>query len=108
MQGLERPLMSRDAVAFRWRMELAQYVKELRVNAGLTQSELCELLGLDNPQFISGIERGKVSIPPERVGDFAKALGVPREEFAQNILRWTNPWMYAELFGADSRLKSEL
>lgn len=38
----------------------------------------------------------------------ADVLRVGRVEFAQIMLRYQHPWLYAELFGADAELVTEL
>lgn len=108
MPAMTKALMGREEAALRWRLALADYVREARVNAGLTQTELSEALDLTSKQFVSGIETGRTSIPPERIGAFADVLGINRKEFAKTVLRYSNPWLFAELFGADKKLKEEI
>lgn len=45
--------------------ELGKLLKEARLNAGYTQSEVANIIGLTSPQFISNIERGTCVIPVE-------------------------------------------
>lgn len=108
MPAMTKALMGREEAALRWRLDLAEYVREARVNVGLTQTELADALELTSKQFVSGIETGRTSIPPERVEASADALGLDRKEFASVVLRYSNPWLYAALFGADKNLKAEL
>ncbi len=44
-------------------VNLADFLKEARTNAGLTQGKVAEILGYTTPQFISNWERG-MSFPP--------------------------------------------
>ena len=59
--------MGREAIKMSWRYALAEYIRSLRTDAGLTQEELCLLTGLDNKQTISAIETGRTSVPDERL-----------------------------------------
>jgi transcriptional regulator with XRE-family HTH domain len=45
------------------RKKLGTYLKDVRENASLTQSEVSRKLGYTSPQFISNIERG-ISVAP--------------------------------------------
>lgn len=87
---------------------MGEIVADLREQAGLTGAELAEAVGIGSKQALSNIERGDNGIPPERVADFAKALNVDPKEFAKTTLRYSDPWRYALIFGADEVLKAEL
>lgn len=91
-----------------WREALGAYVRELRLARGLSGTELAHAVGLTNRQSISYIENGEQSVPPERIGAFANALKIPTADFARVVLRYSNPWLYAHLFGADEALQWEL
>ena len=43
--------------------ELGRRIRQARDDAGLTQSQLAELLGLKHPQSISRYERGETEVP---------------------------------------------
>ena len=94
MPALSKPLMGREALKMSWRYALAEYIRNLRTDAGLTQEELCLLTGLDNKQTISAIETGRTSVPDERLEVFAEALNVPVAEFVKQVLRYQNPWAF--------------
>jgi transcriptional regulator with XRE-family HTH domain len=108
MPALTKALLGREEVALRWRLALAEYIRDARVAAGLTQSDLADHLDLNSKQFVSGIETGRTSVPPERLEAFAEALSIDKVEFAKVVLRYSNPWMFAALFGADKQLRAEL
>lgn len=108
MPAMTNPLLGREEVALRWRLALADSIRTARVDAGLTQSDLADRLDLNSKQFVSGIETGRTSVPPERLEAFADALGIDRVEFGRNVLRYSNPWMFAVLFGADRKLREEI
>ena len=108
MPAMTKSLMGRGEVVLKWHLALADYIRDARLSAGLTQAELADKIGATSKQFVSGIETGRTSVPPERLGEFADALGIDRAEFTKTVLRYSNPWMYAELFGADRQLKAEI
>jgi transcriptional regulator with XRE-family HTH domain len=84
----------------RLRTEAGLYLKRLRTEAGLTQVELAQATGMNYYTMISQIEMGRGFIPADRWLDFAKALGVEPEAFAKDMLRFTNPWAWAMIFGS--------
>jgi transcriptional regulator with XRE-family HTH domain len=47
-------------------------MRAARLKHGMTQGEVCKLLGLDNPQYLSNIERGLCSPSIETVNVFVK------------------------------------
>lgn len=91
VQSLTRPLMSREEAALRWRLALAKFIREHRVAVGMTQGELGDTVGLGSKQFVSGIETGRLSIPPERLEAMANAPQIGTREFAKVYLRYGNP-----------------
>jgi transcriptional regulator with XRE-family HTH domain len=108
MPKLTQPLMAREGAALRWRIDLGCYIRDRRETKGMTQAELAEAVDLDNKQSISSIETGRTGVPSERIALYADALGVERQEFAKNVLRWSDPWIYACLFGMDAQLSEEI
>ena len=100
--------MSREEATVRWRINLGSYVRRLREEKGLTQNELATAAALENKQSISAIETGRAGIPNERLAVFADALGVDRAEFVKQVLRWSDPWAYACLWGMDAQLRQEI
>lgn len=53
-------------------MTEAQFVKEAREKAGLTQGQVAKKLKYTSPQFISNVERGKCFLPLKKVRPFCK------------------------------------
>lgn len=49
MQAITRPMMRREEAALYWRLQMADLVRTSRINAGLSQAELSEALGVDTP-----------------------------------------------------------
>ena len=57
--------------------ELGRRIRQAREDAGLTQSELADLLGLRHPQSISRYERGETEVPQKRLRRIAEVTGKP-------------------------------
>jgi transcriptional regulator with XRE-family HTH domain len=81
------------------RREGGRVLKQLREARGLSQRELCKLVGGGVYTFISQIETGRGRVPPEKLRVWAEALGLPAAEFAKKILPYYDPETYAILFG---------
>lgn len=64
---------------------IGKFIKKRRKELKLTQNEISEKLGFKTCQFISNIERGVASIPPNRVEDFAKILQVNVKDLSSVI-----------------------
>lgn len=93
--------------AFEYKRKVGDWIRDLRERRDLTQAELAELVDVFFT-MISAIETGRNSVPPERYKTFARVLRVPEKEFARQMLRWNNPWLYGMLLGEDEELKAEL
>jgi transcriptional regulator with XRE-family HTH domain len=65
---------------------IGSFLKQHRVKAGLTQSDVAQKLGYTSPQFISNIERGLCSAPVKHLKDFAKMYNLDTEELIQLLL----------------------
>lgn len=95
-------------LSYEYRRKLGAWVREQRVKAGLTQQQLADRLGVTFTA-ISAVELGRNNIPPERYFGLADVLGVDRAELGKLVLRWSNPWLYACLFGLrEHSLKEDL
>ncbi len=69
------------------RQEMGVLVKSLRVAAGLTQLDMCNLVGQKYISFISQIEQGRVRIPSADVWVYADVLGVDVHAFTKECVR---------------------
>lgn len=67
----------------------AQAVKEARLNAGLSQGQVCKELGYlykGHGQFISNIERGKSALPLHKVMDFCEVTNFDHKRLRQALI----------------------
>jgi transcriptional regulator with XRE-family HTH domain len=62
------------------RGRLAGYLKDKRVAAGLTQSEVAKKLGYSSPQFVSNWERGLANPPVFVLRDLTKMYKVGADQ----------------------------
>ena len=65
--------MSRPQEAF---SHIAQVLKEGRLRAVLSQSDLAKIMGFKNGQFVSNIERGKCSLPAKNIVKLCQHLSL--------------------------------
>ncbi|MTI44451.1 helix-turn-helix protein [Roseibium hamelinense] len=82
------------------RKSAGEWLKGLREESGLSQTELAERVGVDYYSFISQIENGRGRIPSGRFAKWADALGVDRRVFTKEILRYYDPCVHELLFDA--------
>lgn len=85
-----------DLVALR--RSAGEWLKGLREERGLSQTDLAELVGVEYYSFISQIENGRGRIPSGRYAKWADALGLKRRDFAKNLLKFYDPIVYDLLF----------
>lgn len=103
------PGLMRARVPERNREIVGQRIRALRLEAGLTQQQLADLVSEGSWWTMwSEIERGQKNLPPELWERTAEVLEQDPHEFARFMLRHTNPWCYAILYGADNELQAEL
>lgn len=88
--------------------ELGRRIREAREEAGLTQPQLAETLGLKHPQSISNYERGVTEIPTKRLRRIAEATGKPMSFFVTDAPRLADPEMVEERLAAVELLLAEL
>ena len=68
---------------------IAKLIRTKRINhpKGYSQSELSNLLGYKNGQFISNVERALCNIPLKMLGRVCEVLDISTEELKSAILR---------------------
>jgi DNA-binding XRE family transcriptional regulator len=80
------------------RKKAGNWLKELRVRAGLSQIELAQALGVKYYTFISQVENGFGRVPTDSMETWARALNVEPSEFARELLVHYEPELYRLLF----------
>ncbi len=83
------------------RREAGRLLKSLREARGLSQRELCALVGGGVYTFISQLETGRGRIPPDKFRLWAQALGIEAQDFVRMILPYYDPETAAILFGPE-------
>tara|TARA_Y100000361_G_C11131016_1_gene328927 strand:+ start:51 stop:317 length:267 start_codon:yes stop_codon:yes gene_type:complete len=73
------------------------YLQNVRKIKGLTQLDVGNKVGIKNT-VVSQIETGYTSLPPQRMGSWARTLGVPLDEFSKEVLKQYHPEFYAGIF----------
>lgn len=71
------------------RKTLAQTLKEVRIQAGLSQRDVAEILGYSTPQFISNWERGLSHPPITSLKKLALAYNVSADLLFEKLLQET-------------------
>lgn len=82
---------------------LGNYLKQKRVQAGVTQSEVAKKLGYSTPQFISNIERGLCSPPLKNLKVLMKMYRIPADELMGLIMREQEYILRKALYGMKQR-----
>ncbi|RYZ67224.1 MAG: XRE family transcriptional regulator [Proteobacteria bacterium] len=78
-------------------IDFANYLRELRNAAGLSQGDVAKIMGYSSAQFISNWERG-LSLPPvTALRQIAFIYKVPTEKLAENFMIFSLKKMEAEL-----------
>lgn len=67
----------------------AQYLKDSRITAGLSQRDVSEKLGYTTSQFVSNWERGLSTPPTKAVKKLAELYNLKIEEFLDLLLQET-------------------
>ena len=92
--------LSQDTV--KRNQQAGAYLKEARLNVGLTQADLAILLGLKHYTLITQLEKGAVTVPVGLWIPLAEALKLNTKMFALLMLRWTKSDVYLALFGTET------
>ncbi len=80
------------------RKEAGAWLQQRRKEAGLSQIQLAEKLGLKYYTFVSQVENGFGRVPSESMEAWALALGIAPAEFARHLLSYYDPVLYRLLF----------
>jgi transcriptional regulator with XRE-family HTH domain len=65
--------------------ELGKYLREKRIDRGLSQKQVSEACGLLNGQFISNIERGSCATPPYMLAVMVELYKIRKSDFLSKI-----------------------
>src|SRR5438128_10949740 len=84
------------------RQQAGRWLKQAREDAGLTQAELAEKVGLRYYTFVSQVESGLGRLPIETQGVWAEALGLEPGALARTLLRYYEPELYRLLFDSEA------
>ncbi|MES3039065.1 MAG: helix-turn-helix transcriptional regulator [Bdellovibrionota bacterium] len=88
-------------------MTLAEFLKNKREDAGLSQSEVARKLGYSSPQFVSNWERGLSSPPISSAKELCRIYKVPMtgffEIYLEESLRGVEKDLRKKFFGGTKR-----
>ncbi len=87
------------------RGRLSEFLKEKRVTAGLTQSEVARKLGYSSPQFVSNWERGLANPPVFVLRDLTKMYKVPADQMFELLVEDVKADLHREFYASKSRGK---
>jgi len=76
---------------------LNDYLRQKRVESGLSQLDVARELGYSSPQFVSNWERGLVSPPLETIAVLVDLYKIPSAEVVGRILEETRDYLEASL-----------
>lgn len=88
------------------RKHIGSLIRKKRMDIGMTQKALSDLLGLQYYTFISQVETGWATLPPTLWIPMADALRLDRQEFTVSCLAYLQPEIYQALFGKAARTKA--
>jgi transcriptional regulator with XRE-family HTH domain len=107
VQSMDRIGQGRD-IAYDYRRTIGYRVRELRLKADMTQRQLGDLLGISETG-VSALELGRSTVSPERYEKLADIFGENHGEWGKWLLRYTDPYLYALIFGnRDEKLQADL
>lgn len=76
---------------------LNDYLRQKRLDSGLSQLDVARVLGYASPQFVSNWERGLVSPPLETIGVLIDLYKIPAGEVIDRILDETRDYLEGHL-----------
>jgi len=85
---------------------LNDYLRQKRVDSGLSQLDVARELGYSSPQFVSNWERGLVSPPLETIAVLIDLYKIPATEVISKILEETRDYLESSL-GKKKKSKSK-
>ncbi|MES2963227.1 MAG: helix-turn-helix transcriptional regulator [Bdellovibrionota bacterium] len=76
---------------------LNDYLRQKRLDSGLSQLDVAKVLGYSSPQFVSNWERGLVSPPLETIAILIELYKIPSNEVINKILDETRGYLESHL-----------
>ena len=108
MMGVSAKSDLAQDIAYDYRRKVGRWVREHRLRVGMTQNQLAHLLGVGFSS-VSATELGRSMPSGEQYSVLADTFGLPRAEVGKFLLRHTNPWLYAMIYGErEASLKTDL
>ena len=89
------------------RQEAGKWLKKLREEQGLSQSQLAAKIGVDYYGFVSQIEAGRARVPPDRYEVWAEAMEMDAGAFVRKLLRYYDPITYELAFARANPAQAE-
>jgi transcriptional regulator with XRE-family HTH domain len=69
------------------RKEFGLWLKDRRLEKGLTQDQLAKAIGVKHSQEIAMFESGRVALPLKFLSALSKALSVPKEKILESVMK---------------------
>jgi DNA-binding XRE family transcriptional regulator len=88
----------RSSSKLRWK-DGGRWLRQLRLNADLSQAELAKQLGLKRYSYVSQIETGVSRLPLDRVELWAQKLKAEPSQFAEQVISFYEPTLHRLLRG---------
>ena len=82
---------------------LNDYLRQKRLDSGLSQLDVARVLGYASPQFVSNWERGLVSPPLETIAVLIDIYSIQANEVINKILSETREYLEAHLLPVRKR-----
>ncbi len=86
---------------------LNDYLRQKRVDSGLSQLDVARELGYSSPQFVSNWERGLVSPPLETIAVLIDLYKITSSEVISKILDETRDYLESNLGRKSKKSKSQ-
>lgn len=85
---------------------IGSLIRSYREKANMTQKTLSEMMGYENPQFVSLIENGHSKVPLNVLGKVIEALRIPEKKVVEVLLAAYQREIMAEINTTNKRLTS--
>ena len=86
---------------------LNDYLKQKRIDSGMSQLDVARVLGYSSPQFVSNWERGLVSPPLETIAVLIDLYKIPTSDVVERILEETRDYLQSHLSTRKNKKKSK-